>query len=196
MWSIGIILYLLVTGGVNDKRHEEHFDFKEPIWYNVSEELKEFMLMAVNEDLNQRASIQQLLLTDFVKMAKENSLDKTPLDETHLSDLGGNMYKFYMAHCINEITFRFRLNIDKLKDVASLKEKLIDARKIFETPASNKNLLHIEDFKKELVTKFGEYEAHRISNFFEMNESYQFTFEEAFLGVTQLFNEDLDEIIA
>jgi len=58
VWSIGIILYLLVTGGVKDKRHEEHFNFKEPVWYNVSEELKEFMIMAVAVDPRQRASIQ------------------------------------------------------------------------------------------------------------------------------------------
>jgi serine/threonine protein kinase len=70
VWSIGIILYLLVTGGVNDKRHEERFDFKEPVWYNVSEELKEFMLMALNQDLHQRASVEQLLATDFIEMAK------------------------------------------------------------------------------------------------------------------------------
>jgi len=69
VWSIGIILYLLVTGGVNDKRHEEYFNFKEPVWYNVSEEFKEFMLMAVTVDPHQRASIQQLLDTDFIKMA-------------------------------------------------------------------------------------------------------------------------------
>ena len=47
VWSIGVILYLLITGGIQDKRHEEFFDFKEPIWYNVSEELKEFLLMAL-----------------------------------------------------------------------------------------------------------------------------------------------------
>ena len=29
VWSIGAILYLLITGGVNDKRHEEKFDFRE-----------------------------------------------------------------------------------------------------------------------------------------------------------------------
>lgn len=50
VWSIGILLYLLVTGGVTDKRHEEFFDFKEAIWFNISEEMKEFMLMALSVD--------------------------------------------------------------------------------------------------------------------------------------------------
>lgn len=29
VWSIGVILYLCITGGVTDKRHEEFFDFRE-----------------------------------------------------------------------------------------------------------------------------------------------------------------------
>ena len=29
VWSIGVILYLLITGGVHNKKYEEKFDFKE-----------------------------------------------------------------------------------------------------------------------------------------------------------------------
>ena len=49
-WSIGVLIYLLITGGVVDKRHEEFFDFKEPIWFNISEELKDFVISAVTVD--------------------------------------------------------------------------------------------------------------------------------------------------
>ena len=126
VWSIGIIVYLLITGGVADKRHEEYFDFKEPIWYNVSEELKEFIMMTVCVDPSQRASIDELLETDFIKMSTRDDLDKTPLDETNLTELGGNMYKFYMAHCLNEIVSRFRLNADKRKEVNTLKESMFE----------------------------------------------------------------------
>ena len=110
VWSIGVILYLLITGGVADKRHEEFFDFKEPVWYNCSEELKEFILMAVCTDPRQRAGTEQLLATDFIIMSRNEEMDKTPLDETNLAEQGGNLYKFYMAHCINEIVYRYRLN--------------------------------------------------------------------------------------
>ena len=44
--------------------------------------------------------------------------------------------------------------------------------------------------------KFGEYEATRIAGFFAQNNTHAFTFEEAIMGVTQLFDEDFDEIIA
>lgn len=50
VWSIGVMLYLLVTGGVTEKRHEEFFDFKESIWHSISEEMKEFILFAVTID--------------------------------------------------------------------------------------------------------------------------------------------------
>jgi hypothetical protein len=46
------------------------------------------------------------------------------------------MYKFYMAHCINEMMCRFRLNKEKKKDVMSLKERLSDAKNLFSDPAS------------------------------------------------------------
>ena len=71
-WSIGILIYLLITGGVTDKRHEEFFDFKEPIWFNISEELKDFVISAVTVDPLQRSSIDGLLSTEFIQMARSN----------------------------------------------------------------------------------------------------------------------------
>lgn len=124
VWSLGVILYLLVTGGVTDKRHEEFQDFKDPVWYACSEELKEFMMMAVCHEPRQRASVEQLLQTDFIRRARGQGspLDSTPLEETNLSDQGGNMYKFYMAHCINEMVCRYRLNQEKTHKIYNLKE--------------------------------------------------------------------------
>ncbi len=103
-------MYLLITGGINDKRHEELFDFKEPVWFSVSEELKEFMLMALVVDHKQRASLENLLSTEFISAAKQERLDITPFLETTLAAQGGNMFKFYMAHCLNETICRYKLN--------------------------------------------------------------------------------------
>ena len=89
MWSIGAILYLCITGGVTDKRHEEYFDFREQVWYNVSEELKDFMLRMLIEDPKKRSSIRDLLKTDFIRMAQgynSEGLDETPLEDTNLTD--------------------------------------------------------------------------------------------------------------
>ena len=69
VWSIGAIIYLLITGGVTDKRHEEFFNFQEPIWFNISEELKEFCLSAVQIEPQKRSSIEDLLEMEFIQMA-------------------------------------------------------------------------------------------------------------------------------
>ena len=66
VWSIGVILYLLVTGGVKEKRAEEFFDFKEAIWFNVSEELSELVRMAVIVQPAQRATIDVMLFSEFI----------------------------------------------------------------------------------------------------------------------------------
>jgi serine/threonine protein kinase len=136
VWSIGIVLYLLITGGIQDKRHEEFFDFKEAVWFSVSEELKEFMLMALVVDPRQRASLDQLLSTEFISSARQSSLDSTPLAETNLAEGGGNMYKFYMAHCINEVICRFRINRDKRRQIHLLRDRLVDSKPLVygETP--------------------------------------------------------------
>ena len=76
VWSVGAILYLLITGGVTDKRHEELFDFKEPVWFNVSEELKEFMLLCVAIDPRQRSTIGQLLSSEFISMSSASNKAK------------------------------------------------------------------------------------------------------------------------
>ena len=47
VWSVGTILYLMTTGGTLDKKHEEHWDFRESVWYSVSEEFKEFLMLAL-----------------------------------------------------------------------------------------------------------------------------------------------------
>lgn len=87
------------------------------------------MISAITVDVKQRGSVDELLDFDFIKKAKQSELeplglDQTPLDETALTEHGGNMYKFYMAHCINEIVCRFKLNQDKCKIIYSLKEIL------------------------------------------------------------------------
>ena len=106
------------------------------------------------------------------------------------------MYKFYMAHCINEIVCRYRVNQDKRKTINSLKDQLIPlVADPTATPAPVQEI-KINDLYEQLVHKFGEYEAQRIRDFFEKNEIESLTFDDALMGVTQLFDEDLDEIIA
>ena len=47
VWSLGAILYLMVTGGAGNKRTAKAFEFHEQIWNSVSGELKQFLMRAL-----------------------------------------------------------------------------------------------------------------------------------------------------
>lgn len=100
------MLYLLVTGGIRDKRHEENFEFRESVWLQVSEELREFMLSCVATSPKRRAPTNQLLKSEFIKLHLANRLDVTPLEDTNLSPDNKNLFKFSAASAINEIFLR------------------------------------------------------------------------------------------
>ena len=105
-------------------------------------------------------------------MLKSGELDKTPLPETNLADQGGNMYKFYMAHCLNEMVCRYRLNFYKKREIIALKERLVDAKNLtFDTlsvtTGAQSVLIDLADFQRGLEFRFGEFEAERIANFFD-----------------------------
>ena len=74
VWSIGAILYLMVTGGTTDKKHEEMWDFSESAWHDVCEELKEFMMLTLAETPRERASVDALIATDFITMSRGHRL--------------------------------------------------------------------------------------------------------------------------
>ena len=78
-------------------------------------------MMALTVPTKSRASIDALLNTEFISLAYNNSLDSTPLRETVTADQGGNLYKFYMAHCICEIISRFSLNQAKIKQINNMR---------------------------------------------------------------------------
>lgn len=60
IWSVGAILYLLVTGGQLDYSIKEKFNFKEPVW-KMHEPIKNFIANLVQRDPSKRQSATQLL---------------------------------------------------------------------------------------------------------------------------------------
>ena len=81
------------------------------------------------------------------------------------------MYKFYMAHCINEIVCRYKLNQNKRKSIYNLKEKLMDRDSVIlaeDITAAGPmgHSITLDDFEKTLKFQFGEYEAQRIRDYF------------------------------
>ena len=93
-------------------------------------------------DPKKRASIKDLLKTEFIRMSQgffSEELGDTPLEDTNLTDQRCNMYKFNMAHCFDEITCRYRLNQNKRKIVRGLKVTLFDAKSMVAGAADANN---------------------------------------------------------
>ena len=124
VWSIGAILYLLITGGDDKNVDEEKFLFREQQWLSVSEELMEFMLGCVTVNPKKRQSISDLQSHNFIKMYQNNKLDCTPMEYTVVTDHGANLYKFQTASVINSIVHRRKsLNLQKMKKIESIYEE-------------------------------------------------------------------------
>ena len=91
-------------------------------------------------DPKKRASIKDLLKTEFIRMSQgffSEELGDTPLEDTNLTDQRCNMYKFNMAHCFDEITCRYRLNQKKRKIVRGLKTTLFSNKSLVSTADGN-----------------------------------------------------------
>ena len=61
------------------------------------------------------------------------------------------MFKFYMAHCLNETICRYKLNQDKRRQIYKLKDHLVDAKKLlldhsFTTATPEGSLIDLKDF--------------------------------------------------
>ena len=56
--------------------------------------------------------------------------------------------------------------------------------------------LSLSGFEHSMVDYFGEFEAKRITQYFKKNDYISVTFPEAYRSATNLFDEDLEEIIS
>ena len=72
VWSIGAILYLLITGGVDhqiENSYEESFSFREPIWRGNSKKVPvvlDFIKKMMQRNPNDRDSIDELLNHEYI----------------------------------------------------------------------------------------------------------------------------------
>ena len=173
-------------------------------------------MKAVAVDPKHRATLDELLQMDFIKLSrrKDDGLAITPLEDTNLNELRCNMYKFNVAHCFDEIIWRFRLNQSKQKAIRMSKHLFEAKNTVKEAVNAYSNalqqdgaLIHsfniqradslsLSGFEHSMVDYFGEFEAKRITQYFKKNDYISVTFPEAYRSATNLFDEDLEEIIS
>ena len=123
IWSIGTILYLLITGGIKDKKwYAEKFDFKETQWQFVTQELTDFIKFFVRENPKKRMTIKELLDSDFITIP---NLTHKPMNETFLIDYS-NLLQFQSASVLNQVILRKNvINKVKLRKIDSIYEEFM-----------------------------------------------------------------------
>ena len=67
IWSVGAILYLMITGGRPSRRPVEKFEFKEEVWSTVSKRLKNFLTDMLQVKPEYRSDLDDLLEHVFIK---------------------------------------------------------------------------------------------------------------------------------
>ena len=64
IWSVGMIIYCLMTGGIKVERrgnYHEMRDFREEIWYTCDRNARDFVTMMVNRNPEERPTVEALL---------------------------------------------------------------------------------------------------------------------------------------
>ena len=138
------------------------------------------MVRALVVNLKKRASVDELLKMDFIKLGSlDKGLSVTPIEETNVTEYGSNLYKFMVAHCFIEIIQRYNLAVKKCKEVNKLKF-------MFEAKHRNKGEgavhyshdkhISVEHFVETLIPRLGEYEAMQLAKFFREHDFETLTF--------------------
>ena len=117
IWSIGTILYLLITNGVNPtlprRDYSEHFNFMEHIWNAVGDHVKEFMEMMIKKNPDERATMDELFQSDFIRRHENRMYENWIISNKLTVEPEPRLYRFYSAYLINEIILRRKRNLQK-----------------------------------------------------------------------------------
>ena len=195
VWSIGVILYLLITGGVNGKKnknHEEPFDFREPIWYNVKSYMLEFLKSMMQRYPDERASVDDLLNSKFILKNNNRLLKNVILEETTYGVLNAKMYKFYIAYLMDELMNRHKKSLEKKRvigetwrDFSEIKRKIRDEERAAKAKKAKKkdfgensdedtktrHLIRKPDFLEHVGNQYGFFEMKRFSDALNKSEN-------------------------
>lgn len=93
-YSLGAIIYFLVTGGVNDENQPiAVYSFQEQAWENFSVELKDFVQQCMVNDVKDRPIASQLSDHAFISFYRSDKLSRQPVNQ----DVADSMLQFLKA---------------------------------------------------------------------------------------------------
>ena len=126
-WSLGIILYLLITGGLKEDHSSDSpsLDFFDHAWSYISQPLKDFVEECLEPNHSQRRYVAQLMDHEFIELHKCKDLEREVHSDMHMLDGEEevNCYKLQIANVVNEVIHRHMThNVQKLKAVLAIED--------------------------------------------------------------------------
>lgn len=126
MWSVGAILYVLMTGGQRTFNTFENFNFKESVWTSCSQEIYDFMTQMMISDPKKRPSAATLLSSSFITQIF--TLEKEPLDYT-LSEPGkAVLFRHNFSTLIDGLMCQFTMAELRRLEIKRIREKILSKK--------------------------------------------------------------------
>ena len=125
VWSLGVMLYLLITGGIVDNNTDTvHFYFDEPVWGYFKDDLRLFVESCLEVEPSRRFSVKELEGHAFMQLYNDHKLDKVrQCEEEVANDEEINCYKLQVCSVLHEIVHRQNtFNTAKMKVVHQIED--------------------------------------------------------------------------
>ena len=128
MWSIGVILFIMVTGkqpfrahdkeGVFEKILSGKYDKKSLDKSKCSNELKDLIKKALIKDYKKRISVDSALKHKWFSMFEDNKYDYTIIDQ----DILDSLQNFQYTNILQKETFYYLAKLSNDKEILKLKK--------------------------------------------------------------------------
>ena len=115
VYSLGVLIYLSVTGGRDSIKRKELLKFKEPAFMSSDSALRDFIEKCICGRPGKRWTVEQLLEHQIFKKMDARALPQTPIDCVHINKNGQMMLRYHLSNLMDSLTIRVRMNIEKLK---------------------------------------------------------------------------------